>query len=272
MTNKAIARHLKLAADLIELTGGNAFRARAFASAARRIERMDEALAILAAEGSLTEVEGIGKGLAADVEQLLETGRLDAVTTILETLPPGLLDVLRVKGLGPKKVRTLWTELDVTSLDDLEAAAVAGRIADLPGFGAKTQQNVLDQIEQLQAYAGKAHTAQIADEVEEFVQRLRAADGIGRAEAAGTFRRQFEIVDRIDLVAEGTPQAIWAALNGTTLLLDDDGATPVRGVLPSGLALAVHPAEPGAFGRVLWAATGSEAHVEAFVSRYGLPG
>jgi DNA polymerase (family 10) len=271
MTNKAVARHLQLAADLIELTGGNAFRARAYASAGRRIERMDEAVEALADADALTDLVGIGKGLAAEVGELLATGRLPAVTEILQTLPPGLLDVLRVKGLGPKKVRTLWQELAVTSLDDLEAAAVAGRVAALPGFGKKTQQNVLDQIERLQAYAGQAHYAQVADEVEALLRAVRAADGVTRADVAGAFRRQLEVVDAVVLVVEAGADAVRAALAGLGVPLQPDGDGALRGTLPFGLPLVVHPATPDGYGRVLWAATGSEAHVEAFVERFGKP-
>ncbi|MDX1420961.1 MAG: helix-hairpin-helix domain-containing protein [Rubricoccaceae bacterium] len=272
MTNKAVARHLKLAADLIELTGGNAYRARAYASAARRVEQMPEAIASLDSPDALTELAGIGKGIAAEVGVLLEAGALPAVTEILQTLPPGLLDVLRVKGLGPKKVRALWTALDVTSLDDLEAAAVAGRVADLPGFGMKTQQNVLDQIERLQAYAGKAHHAQVWDEVEALLRALRAAEGVGQADAAGAFRRQLEVVDRVEVVVEARPEVVQAALAGLGLAVEDAGDGTLRGPLPIGLPLVVHPAAAKHYGRVLWAATGSEAHVAAFVDRFGMPG
>ena len=271
MTNTAVARHLKLAADLIELTGGNAYRARAYASAGRRIEQMPEAVEALAGADELTDLVGIGEGLAAEVGELLETGALPAVTEILQTLPPGLLDVLRVKGLGPKKVRTLWTELDVTSLDALEAAAVAGRIAELPGFGKKTQQNVLDQIERLQAYAGKAHYAQVYDEVEALLRGLRAAEGVARAEAAGAFRRQLEVVEAVEVVVEAGAAAARKALAGLGVPVEADGDGTLRGPLPFGLPLVVHPATHDHFGRVLWAATGAEAHVEAFVERYGMP-
>ncbi|HLT47864.1 MAG TPA: helix-hairpin-helix domain-containing protein [Rubricoccaceae bacterium] len=272
MTNKAVARHLKLAADLIELTGGNAFRARAYASAARRIEQLPEAVEALASADELTDVAGVGKGLAAEVAELIETGRLPAVTEILQTLPPGLLDVLRVKGLGPKKVRTLWQELEVTSLDALEAAAVAGRIAELPGFGKKTQQNVLDQIERLQAYAGKAHYAQVADEVEALLRALRASEDVGRADVAGAFRRQLEVVEAVEVVVEASAEAATRALAALGVAVQPDGDGVLRGPLPFGLPLVVHPATRAHYGRVLWAATGSEAHVEAFVERHGMPG
>lgn len=275
MTNKTIAKHLKLAADLLELTGGNPFRARAFGSAARKVDRLEESVSALLDAGTLTEVGGIGKGIAADIDTLLETGELPIVATILEALPPGLMDVLKVKGLGPKKVRTLWTELEVTSLESLEAAAVAGRIAALPGFGAKTQQNALDQIEQLRAYAGKVHYRTAAQLIEPFVRALRARTGIDRAEPSGAYRRQLAVIDQVHLVVVGTSASIrdgLAELGATETEGPADDRAFFHGMMPGGLPLTVHRTTTEAFGRVLWATTGAEAHVEQFVERFGLPG
>ena len=131
MTNKAVARHLKLAADLLELTGGNDFRARAYARAARTVDRMDESVAGFDPQ-ELTTVQGIGKGLAGDIREILVTGTLTQTETLLQSLPPGLPEVMRVKGLGPKKVRAVWQELDVTDLDELEAAANASVLQKPP--------------------------------------------------------------------------------------------------------------------------------------------
>jgi len=272
VTNKAIARHLRLAADLIELTGGNAFRARAFGSAARTIERMDEPAAALAAEGSLTEVAGIGKGLADEIAALVETGRLGVVAEILAVLPPGLLDVLRVKGLGPKKVRVLWQELDVTSLDALEGAAVSGRIAALSGFGKKTQQNILEQVERLRTYAGKARYADVYDEVDALLRAVRALPAVARADVAGAFRRQMEVVEEIVVVAAGEAPALREALAHLGLRVETDGEVVARGHLPAGLPVRVLHAAPEGYGRTLWAATGSDQHVEQFVHHAGMPG
>ena len=202
MTNKAIAQQLKLAGNLVELTGGNQFKARAFGSAARAVEKLEEPASDLAKAGTLVEAQGIGKSMARDIAELAETGELASVTEMLAAIPPGLLDVLKVKGLGPKKVRALWQEIDITSLDDLEAAAVAGRIASLPGFGKKTAENVLASIEKLQEYAGKVHYGQIYDDITGLVEALQGGNGIANVEATGGFRRQLEVVDLVELVVE----------------------------------------------------------------------
>ncbi len=252
MTNKAIARRLSGLADLIELTGGNAFRARALGSAARAIERMRESAAERSADGSLTSVPGIGAGIARDVAEIIATGRLAAADALVATLPPGLPDVLRVKGLGVKKVRALWTEAGVESLDDLEAAAATGRLAAMPGFGAKTAANVLASIEQIRAWRGRRHLRDAVVVAADVVARLRDA-GI-EAEVAGEVRRQCNVVDGVRVVARAEADALADALPGLRWTLDDGFAVEVV-------------AAPTAFGRALWEATGPDAHVEAVRAR-----
>ena len=264
MTNKAVARHLKLTADLVELTGGNPFRARAFASGARAVERLEEPVAKLLAVGELVGIKGIGKGLAAEIGELLQTGTMGVTETLLQSLPPGLPEVLRVKGLGVKKVRALWTEAGVTSIEDLEAAAVSGRLESLDGFGAKTVQNVLGAVEQLKAYRGKAHLR------DAWAEATAARDALRRAghdaDLAGAVRRQCNVVEAADLVTTAPPEA------AATVLADWGGAaegdhTTAR--LPLGLPLTVWSAPPGAYGSTLFERTGPEAHVAAVGERGG---
>ncbi|MEM1056755.1 MAG: helix-hairpin-helix domain-containing protein [Bacteroidota bacterium] len=260
MTNKSVARHLKLASDLLEVTGGNAFRARAYARAARVVDRMEKSVASYDAQ-ELTTVQGIGKGLAGDIREILETGSLAQLDRLLESLPPGLPEVLRVKGLGPKKVRTIWQELDVSDLDTLESAASTGRLADLPGFGAKTVQNILASIQNLKAYRGKAHLATAHPEAERARDLLRAAGH--RAEIAGEIRRQCSIVDRAVIVTDASETDTAPSLSG---LSADDGFR-----LPSGLPLHLVHTTPDAFGTALWTATVSEAHLSLWRETFGDP-
>lgn len=272
ITNKHVARALKLTSDLIELTGGNAFRGRAYASAARAVEQLDTSVVQLAAEGSLAEVRGIGKGLAADLEALARGEPFAPLDALLTAVPPGVLDVLRVRGLGPKKVRVLWEELDVTSLDDLEAAAVAGRIAALSGFGAKTEQKILAEIERLREALGRRHYATAQTAVEPVLDRLCAAEGVLRAEPTGALRRACDTLDRAELLVAGDAESLRAALADFEVdePLDVPNALFV-GALPDGLPLVVYHAAAPDFGRALWRTTGSVAHREAFVAAHGEP-
>ncbi|MEO0559077.1 MAG: helix-hairpin-helix domain-containing protein [Bacteroidota bacterium] len=269
MTNKSVARRLKLTADLIELTSGNPFRARAFASGARAIDRLDVPLDQLLAEGSLTDVQGIGKGLASDIRELLATGELAITERLLQALPPGLPDVLRVRGLGVKKVKTLWNEAGVTSLDDLEMAAASGRLADLDGFGAKTVQNILASVEELRAYQGQAH---LRDAFRQAIVLRQTLDNAGfRASIAGAVRRQCNVVDAVDLVSTGTTDAVASALASAGLAIQTSTSDAVVTATPLGLPLTVWLTAEVRFGSTLFERTGSVAHLEAFREMYGEP-
>ena len=274
MTNKLIARRLKQTAALIELTGGNAFRARAYSSASRRVDRMDESVLQLVERGELTDVDGIGKGIAADIEALVTTGSFDTFDELVETLPPGLHDVLRVKGLGPKKVRALWTQLGVTTLDDLEEMAATGRVAELDGFGKKSQETILENLARLRRYRSRRRYADALDALAPLMQALRTNEEIERAELAGELRRKLDTVSRADLVVAGDADALRAVLarhaggsdDGT-----DDGEAFYTGTLPDGLDLRVVHADGAAFPMVWWRETGSDAHLAAFEQYHGEP-
>ena len=268
MTNKTVARQLKLTGDLVELTGGNPFRARAYASGARAVERMEAPLADLVADGTdLASLQGIGKGLAAEIAEFVETGVMGVTETLLQSLPPGLPEVLRVKGLGVKKVRTLWQDAGVASIETLEAAAGSGRLAELPGFGAKTVANILKAVEELKTYRGKAHLRDAALEALAVRDTLRAA-GL-RAELAGAVRRQCNVVDRVEIVAAGTPDEAAAALAPEVGATVEEGR--VEGTLPLGLPLTIWTTTDDAFGSALFRRTGPDEHVEALTSAHGEP-
>jgi len=200
MTNKALAKPLKETAALIELTGGNMFRARAFSNAARTIERLEIPVAELIATAQLTEIKGIGSGLASQIQEILEYGSFEVRDSLLGALPPGLLDVLSVKGLGAKKARVLWQTLSIQSLDDLEAAAVAGRIAELDGFAEKSQNSILENISQLRSYQGKRRGAEafpIANHIESLLNEIPS---VSEVILVGELARKMEIVETIAFV------------------------------------------------------------------------
>ena len=274
MTNKALARTLRLAGELLELAGENEFRARAFSSAGRAVEMSEENVAALAESGQADQVQGIGATIAAEIKGLAETGRLEALDRALAALPAGLPDLLGIKGLGVKKVRTLWQELGVTTLDALEAAATSGAVASLPGFGKKTAENVLAEVDRVRMSVGKLRYSDALDLAEPFLTALGMASGVDRVELAGDLRRQLEVVDRIEVVVAGDAEALRAALRAQGIRPVDaaDVTAFAVGRHPDGPLVVAHLAPAGAFGRALWAATGDEAHVTAFVDRYGVPG
>ena len=271
MTNKQIAAVLKDTAALVHLTGGNAFRARAFESAARTIEKMDEPAETRLAEGTLTDVRGIGAGLAAQILELTERGSFELRDGLLAEIPPGLHDILRVKGLGAAKVRWLWQELGITSLEELEEAAGAGRLASLSGFGAKTQANVLANVQRLKKYRQRRRYADALGEALPVLEQLRALPDVQRAELSGELRRSLETVGEVRLVAAATD--VRAVREGLDLEAADGrpGEAVLTGTLPDGLGLRVLVAQPERFGTAWWRDTGAEAHLEAFERTSGVP-
>ncbi len=274
MTNKALARLLRLTGELMELAGENEFRARAYTSAGRAVETAEENVAELAAEGKAATVPGIGSTIGAEIQKLVETGRIEAMDRALAALPAGLPDLLNVKGMGVKKVRAVWQELGITTLDGLEDAAKSGALASLPGFGRKTADNVLAELDRVRLSVGKLRYADALDLSIPLVTGLRSVEGIEQVDVAGAVRRQLEVVDRIELVVAGDAEAIRAGLLAQGIRPEEASDQPAFAIgrHPDGALIVVHHAPAGAYGRTLWAATGDEAHVEAFVDRFGPPG
>ena len=273
MTNKHIARHLKQTAALIELTGGNPFRARAFDRAARTIDRLDEPAVDRLAQGTLTEISGIGAGLAKDIQTLVDHGSFELRDELIAALPPGLLETLRVKGLGAKKVRKLWKELGVTNLEELEEAAAIGRLADLDGFGAKSQETILRNVRLLKTYRACRRYAAAYTQVALLTDTLKEQPGLARVAMAGALRRGLETIGTAALVVATDDPAAAQTTLAAILQTDDSSDDPAvfTGTLDDGLPLRIHLVAPERFGTAWWRLTGSDAHVAAFEQAYGAP-
>ncbi len=272
MTNKDVAEVLQETADLIELTDGNPHRARAFARAARSLGNIDGTARSRLEDGTLTEVSGIGDAMADHIADVLDAGTFDLHDELLNAVPPGLPEVLRVKGLGTKRTRRLWMELGITSLDELEHAAEGDRITSLDGFGAKTQSKILENVRQLQAYDAQWRFADAWSAVVPLLEDLKALDAVKRAELSGALRRHVETLERAEVVvATETAEALRHALD------DHLPEPPTREngrlttTLPDGLPLHLHVSSPENFGTTWWRTTGADGHCEAFAETHGAP-
>lgn len=268
MTNKQIARALTETSALIELTGGNTFRARAFANAARTIERMPEQAIDLLERGELASIRGIGRGLSAQIAELIETRTFDVRDELIGAIPPGVLEMLRLKGVGAKKARTIWQTLNVTSIDELETAADRGALADLPGFGAKTQDKILASIRDHRRFSTSRRHATVMREVGPLLDDIRAMPGVDSASLTGALRRKSETVTTADILVTGEPARAGSILAErfdipeTTSL--DDGLYLSRTELHDGFPLNVYVCDPGVAGSVQFRLTGSAEFLEAF--------
>jgi DNA polymerase (family 10) len=272
MTNKDVASVLQQTADLIELTDGNPHRARAFSRAARTLSNLDGAAADRLDAGTLTDVSGIGDAMADHVAEVLRTGTFDLHDELLNAVPPGLLEVMRVKGLGTKRTRRLWQELDITSLDQLEAAAETDRITNLSGFGAKTQKNILENVRRLRAYDAQWRYADAWSALAPFLDKVRALDEVQRAAPTGALRRHRETVETAEMIVAVNDEDAFERhledLLETSVAREDRLLTAT---LPEGVPLRVTLTSPSVFGTAWWRTTGAPAHRETFEDAHGAP-
>ena len=200
MDKAEVAAVLDEIATLLELQGENPFRARAYATAGRTIAQLEVNLADVVAAGKLDEIPGIGETLRDKITALVTTGKLPFYEDLKAKTPPGLLELLRLPGLGPKKVKLLYDDMGIDSLAKLKAAAEAGTIAKLKGFGAKTQTNILQGLAFLSEGAGRVRIDQAVVIAEALIAGVRSAPGIQRLELCGSLRRRKETVGDIDIL------------------------------------------------------------------------
>ncbi|PIQ63141.1 MAG: DNA polymerase/3'-5' exonuclease PolX [Bacteroidetes bacterium CG12_big_fil_rev_8_21_14_0_65_60_17] len=272
MTNKEIARLLKETAALLELTGANPFRVRAFSGAARTIERMQERLVDV---DDLTTITGIGRGLASQIGEILARGSFDVRDELLGAVPPGVLDILAVKGLGAKKARVLWQELGVVSLDDLEQAAGTGRVAELDGFGARSQTSILEGVATLRRFMGRQRLADAVGTATRLSDSIQAeCPSVENVLFTGDVRRNVNDVGCIDLLivtGDGhMPHPMPAVLPSLSPGMAN-GLECIQGKLESGLEIRVSATKPERTGWSLARSTGPESFRTLF-SEQPVPG
>ena len=208
MTKNEIADVLAEIGTLLELKGENPFKVRAYQSGARALEAIEEQeLARLIASDELQTVKGIGEALGQKISELHRTGRLEYFEKLKTSIEPGLVELLQIPGLGPKKIRILHDKLSITDIAGLTLACTDGRVAELDGFGVKTQEKLLAGIRNREAY-GRRHLWWSAAEIAEpIVAGLRALPQVKRAEAAGSLRRGLETVGDLDFIVAATDVA-----------------------------------------------------------------
>ncbi len=265
MQNAEIARLLGEVADLLEISAANPFRVRAYRNAARTVADHPDPIAELVTSGDfdLTDLPGIGEGIANEITTLVETGTLPQRQQLIATIPPGLLELLRIPGLGPKRVKLFHDKLKVNSVADLKQALEAGKIAKLGGFGPK----LLEKIREGVVGTSTAQNRMVLHEAEQYaralVEYLKAGGGIDAIEVAGSFRRRRETIGDLDIVVSCTdPAAVIARFGkfGEVSHVASQGDTRSTVRLSSGLQVDLRVIEPASFGAALQYFTGSQAH------------
>lgn len=265
MVNDEIANAFDEIGDLLELQGANTFRVRAYRNAARTLRDLSGSVADLAADPDydLDELPGIGKDLSAKIRTLVTTGSIPQLEELRAAVPTGVAEMLRIPGLGPKKAAALFQDLGIDSLAALKEAAQEGRIAGLKGFGKKTEQAILENIDQAATAGTRTLLAVAAESVEPILQHLRKAPAAIRVESAGSYRRRRESVGDLDVIASARDaNAVMDALAGHELIraVLSRGPTKMRVRLRTGLELDLRVLDDESFGAGLVYFTGSKDH------------
>ncbi len=211
MDKAEIASRLHEVGELLEILGENPFKIRAHYNAARVIESLDEDIQSLIDAGQLTSIKGIGKGIADKIVELYNTGELKELAELHSRTPDGVIEILKIPGLGPKKVRTIWEKLGVTTIGELEYACNENRLMELQGFGARSQANILKGIEVVRKFAGRRLLPEGLKAAEATLEWIVKEKSVIRASIAGSARRARETVKDVDIVASSnSPEKVMA--------------------------------------------------------------
>ncbi len=264
MTNKDISAVLQRTAALMELHGENDFKTRSYSSAAFQIEKMPIALAEASPEEC--KAQGLSDNMTAKVREIAETGTLHALEDLLSQTPEGVVEMLGIKGIGPKKIRVLWQELGLTSLGALKEAATDGKVAKLKGFGEKTQELILEQIAFKRANAGKLHFAKAEPLANTLAAHLRERWPDTPLEIVGQIRRCLDVVDTLSIVLAHPHIAHVAEYlaQQPELVYHEAASNPYlwRGRLPeSGLGVEIHLTTPEQFAREVFLQSADAKHL-----------
>jgi len=272
MENRDVAAALRELAVFSELAGENPFKARAFESVARTVEKLAESLADLAGQNRLAELRGVGKGTEQIIRELLATGASTELAKLKAGFPSGITDLLSLSGMGPKRVKAVYERLGVSTIEALEAACREGRVAALEGFGDKTQAKILAAIEYLKTTTGLSLFSDALAIGEELARLCRASGRFARVDFAGSLRRGKHVFKDIDILCvparEGTESDVQAFL---VSLADPEsliGAGPTKvSIRRSGLQVDFRVVPAASWPAALQYFTGSREHNVALRSR-----
>jgi DNA polymerase (family X) len=263
ITKADVARALDEVSAMLEITGGNPFRIRAFFNGARAIEDLSGDLNQMVESGDLREVRGIGKSLFNDVKAMLETGTFEEYEKLRQQVPGGVLEMLRISGMGPKKVKAVYDKLGVKSIEELEKAGRNGWLAELPGFGEKTQTNILAAIARHRKYAQRFLFSTAWDEASAVLAVVRGVKGVKHSFIGGSLRRCKETIGDVDILAtaaDAAPvmKAFLAMPNVATIV--GQGPTKSSVILESGIHVDLRVVKDEEFPFASHYFTGSKEH------------
>ena len=268
MENKPISRTLRMLSQLMELHDVNPFKIRSIANAAFKVDKLPYPIADKSLE-QIEKIEGIGKSIAAKIVELRDTGTIAEMDELLANTPEGVVEMMGIKGIGPKKVAIIWHDLGIENTGELFYACNENRLIEAKGFGLKTQEDIRKAIEFRMASNGKFLYAQVEKEAGELLDALKALFPSGLAEFAGDFRRLCEVISELVIVLGSRDQeiAFTTLLQSTVLNNVTANGNHISGELPNGLLVDIICVEKRYFYKELFLQTGNDEHTEAVLSR-----
>lgn len=269
MNNDTIADNFSLLAKLMDIHGENPFKSKSYANAAFQLDKLTVPLATLSPP-QINGLKGIGETIGTKIVEQIETGELKLLNEYLSKTPPGILDMLRIKGIGPKKIATIWKELEIESLGELLYACNENRLTLYKGFGEKTQQNIKEAIEFFLQHQGLFLYAQLEPWVTFFEQLWKKEFAQQSTQIVGEFRRQQEIIHQLEWVTTAHPDQITTWLTAINFTLHNhDNTNHIQAVSADGITVNFHCSPAEQFYQRIFLLSGSEIFLQYWQENFG---
>lgn len=272
MDNKTISRTFKLLSQLMELHDVNQFKTRTIANAAFKLDKLPFALKGKSFD-ELSKIDGIGKSLATKIIELVETGSIAEMEELVADTPPGVMEMMNLKGIGPKKIAVIWRELGIENMGELFYACNENRLIEAKGFGLKTQEEIRKAIEYRMAADGKFLYAQVEPLAEDLYERIKTILPDALVEFGGEYRRRCEVISELTVViGSRNPEVAIEALKQAEILANlTEDKHHLNGEIANGILVDLVCVTKAEYYRQLFISTGNDLHVEAVFNRINVP-
>lgn len=271
MNNYEIADHFSLLSKLMDIHGENSFKSKSYSIAAYHIENLPKEVTEMS-EPELFSMKGIGDSVGKKILEIVNTGKLEALQQMIASTPPGVMEMLQIKGLGPKKISIIWKEMGIETLGELEYACNENRLAAVKGFGAKTQKGVLESIAFYKSAQGFHLWAEVEATAIDLLKKLKTIFPDHRFSLTGSVRRQNEIVEFVELVTDAPVEALIAQFEPIPDSVAEQEPGNILSIrIPHHPVLKFYLTEGKRFYHTLFLTTGSDVFIKTFLERHQLP-
>ena len=263
MDNATVADILNRIAEMLEIKGENPFKVRAYQKAALTIGALTKDIKEVVESGEISNLPGIGESIALKIKELVNTGRLQYYEELEKEIPPELLSLLTIPGLGPKTIQKLWKELGITNKDQLKEAVLSGKLSNLKGFGKKTEENILKGLEQVKKFAERFPLGRVYPLAEAIVKDLKLKSPLKQISVAGSIRRMKDTIGDIDILATSDkPQDVMEVFTSLPYFTEilAKGETKSSARTSMGIQVDIRVVDDSEYGAALYYFTGSKAH------------